>query len=299
MNAGGAGNYNPTYRANAFGATIMSLNDNTWTVYDTANLRMASHSYGWGVSGGYWAAARDHDQQMRLQPQMMHFYSSGNQGSDTCNYGTYNGIGGWANLTGGAKQAKNLMAINNTSPFDSLSFGSVGPAFDGRIKPDLCIEGLEGTSYSSPKGAGMMAQLYQAWKSLHAGANPPSALIKAFMLNSADELYTPGPDFRTGYGRINIRRAYKDLVANQYWEDSVSNNGNKQFQLAIPANVEKVKIMLYWHDYEATVMPQKPSSIILTLPFNLQQVQFTIRGFSIFIRIPTVWTILRIGAWIP
>ena len=135
-NAGGAGNYDPKFRANAWGATIISLSGSSWSYYDTANLRMASHSYGWGVSGGYWAGAADHDQQVRLQPSMMHFYSSGNVGSDTCNYGIYNGIGGWANLTGGSKQAKNIMAINNTSPYDSLSFGSVGPAFDGRIKPD-------------------------------------------------------------------------------------------------------------------------------------------------------------------
>ncbi len=257
MNAGGAGNYNPKYRSNAFGATIMSLNDDTWTVYDTANVRMASHSYGWGVSGGYWASARDHDQQMRLQPQMMHFYSSGNVGSDTCNYGIYNGIGGWANITGGAKQAKNLMAICNTSPYDSLSFGSVGPAFDGRIKPDLCIEGWEGTSYSSPKAAGMMAQLYEVWKNQHNGFTPPSALIKAFMLNTADDLYNPGPDFKTGYGRINARRAYNGIMANQYWEDSVSNNGSKQFTLSVPANVKEVRVLLYWHDYEAVTNAAK------------------------------------------
>lgn len=56
---------------------------------------MASHSYGWGVSGGYWAGAANHDQQIRMQPSMMHFYSSGNVGGDACNYGTYNGIVGW------------------------------------------------------------------------------------------------------------------------------------------------------------------------------------------------------------
>ncbi|MBX7241945.1 MAG: T9SS type A sorting domain-containing protein [Bacteroidia bacterium] len=257
MNAGGAGNYNPKYRSNAFGASIMSLNDDTWTVYDTADVRMASHSYGWGVSGGYWASARDHDQQMRLQPQMMHFYSSGNVGGDTCNYGTYNGISGWANITGGAKQAKNLMAICNTTPYDSLSFGSVGPAFDGRIKPDLCIEGIEGTSYSSPKAAGMMAQLYQVWKNNHNGNTPPSALIKGFMLNTADDMYNPGPDFKTGFGRINVRRAYNSIMASQYWEDSVSNNGARQFTLSVPANVKEVRTLLYWHDYEAVTNAAK------------------------------------------
>lgn len=257
QNAGGAGNYDPKYRANAWGAEILSLDASTWSYYDTANLRMASHSYGWGVSGGYWAGAADHDQQVRLQPSMMHFYSSGNVGSDTCNYGIYNGIAGWANLTGGSKQAKNIMAINNTSPYDSLSFGSVGPAFDGRIKPDVCIEGWEGTSYSSPKAAGMMAQLYQVWKLQHGGIEPNSGLIKAFMLNTADDLYNPGPDFRTGFGRINARRAYNAINNNAFFVDSLGNGATKQHTLTVPANVKEVRMLLYWTDYEATVNAAK------------------------------------------
>ncbi len=267
QNAGGAGNYDPKFRANAWGATIISLSGSSWSFYDTANLRMASHSYGWGVSGGYWAGAADHDQQVRLQPSMMHFYSSGNVGSDTCNYGIYNGIAGWANLTGGSKQAKNIMAINNTSPYDSLSFGSVGPAFDGRIKPDACIEGWEGTSFSSPKAAGMMAQLYQIWKQNHNGADPQSGLIKAFMLNTADDLYNPGPDFRTGFGRINARRAYKAINGNQFFVDSLGNGATKQHTLAVPANVKEVRAMLYWTDYEATVNAAK--ALVNDLNFSL------------------------------
>lgn len=273
-NAGNAGNYDPKFRANAWGATIMSLDGSTWSYYDTANLKMASHSYGWGVSGGYWTGAQNHDQQVRLQPSMMHFYSSGNQGSDTCNYGIYNGIGGWANLTGGSKQAKNIMAINNTSPYDSLSFGSVGPAFDGRIKPDLCIEGWEGTSYSSPKAAGMMAQLYQVWKTKHAGANPQSGLIKAFMLNTADDLYTPGPDFRTGFGRINVRRAYNSINTNNFFVDSLANGATKQHTLTIPANVKEVRALLYWTDYEAT--PNAAKALVNDLNFTVKNPANTI-----------------------
>ena len=251
-NAGSAGNYDAKFRANAWGANIMSLSGSSWSYYDTANLRMASHSYGWGVSGGYWSGAADHDQQIRQQPSMMHFYSSGNQGSDTCNYGTYNGIAAWSNLTGGNKQAKNVMTICNTSPYDEMIYGSIGPAYDGRIKPDVTIEGSEGTSYASPKAAGMMAQLYQAWRLKHNGAYPNSGLIKAFMLNTADEMYNPGPDFKTGFGRINLRRAYNCLNNNQYFADSINNGNTKTHIINVPANVKEVRVMLYWNDYQAT-----------------------------------------------
>lgn len=282
-NAGSAGNYNPKFRANAWGATIYSLNTSTWSYYDTANLTMASHSYGWGIGGGYWAGARDHDQQIRVQPSMMHFYSSGNVGGDTCNYGTYNGIGGWCNITGGSKQAKNLMAINNTSPYDELSFGSVGPTYDGRIKPDVCIEGWEGTSYSSPKAAGMMAQLYQAWKSQHNGQNPPSALIKAFMLNTADDMYNPGPDFKTGFGRINARRAYNAMVANQYYTDSITTAITKNHLITVPANVKQLRVMLYWSDYEATtnaaIALVNDLDVTLTSPSNQSTLPWVLNTF--------------------
>ncbi|MFN0200552.1 MAG: T9SS type A sorting domain-containing protein, partial [Bacteroidia bacterium] len=133
-----------------------------------------------------------------------------------------------------------------------LSFGSVGPAYDGRIKPDVCIEGVEGTSYSSPKAAGMMAQLYQAWRSTHNGAYPNSGLIKAFMLNTADDLYNAGPDFKTGFGRINVRRAYQCLNNNQFFADSLNNGNTKTHTIAVPANVKELRVMLYWNDYQAT-----------------------------------------------
>lgn len=252
-NAGSAGNYDPKFRANAWGAKILSLDGDTWGHYTTDTLRMASHSYGYGISGGYWASSADHDQQIRTQRSMMHFYSSGNEGSGTCNYGTYNGLAGWSNITGGMKQAKNVMAICNTSPYDDLSFGSVGPAYDGRIKPDVCIEGWEGTSYASPKAAGMMAQLYQAYKSTHGGADPNSGLIKALMLNTADEMFTPGPDFKTGFGRINLRRAYNVMTANQFIADSLTHGQTKIHVIAVPANIKEVRVLTYWNDYQATV----------------------------------------------
>ena len=251
-NAGGAGNLDPKFLANAWGANIMSLKGTTWNYYNTEQLRMASHSYGWGISGGYWSGAADHDEQIRLQKSMMHFYSSGNLGSDTCNYGTYKGLVGWSNITGGSKQAKNIMTICNTDPRDELTFGSVGPTYDGRIKPDVCIEGSEGTSFSSPKAAGIMAQLYQVWRSNHGGNYPNSGLIKAFMMNTADDLFTPGPDFKTGFGRLNVRRAYNAIVNNQFFADSINVGGNKTHTIMVPDNVKELRIMLYWNDYQAT-----------------------------------------------
>lgn len=266
-NAGCAGNYDPKFRANAWGARMLSLSGSSWSYYTSDSLRTISHSYGWGVSGGYDATSADHDNQIRTQRSMMHFYSSGNEGSSASTYGPYSGIAGWANLTGAPKQAKNLMAICNATSLDSLSFGSVGPTYDGRIKPDVCIEGVEGTSYASPKAAGMMAQLYQVYKSQHSGTDPNSGLIKAMMLNTADEMFTPGPDFKTGFGRINVRRAYKCLTSNQFFADSLSNGGVKTHTIAVPANVKEIRVLTYWNDYQAT--PNAATALVNNLNTTL------------------------------
>ena len=44
-----------------------------------------------------------------------------------------------------------------------------------------------GTSAAAPGISGTLAQLYQAYKDLNTGVNPPSALMKCILLNTADD----------------------------------------------------------------------------------------------------------------
>ncbi len=99
---------------------------------------------------------------------------------------------------------------------------------------------------------GTLAQLYQGWKMANGGANPPSALIKAAGLNTADDLGNPGPDFKFGFGRINARRAHKLLAAQQFFRDSLAQGGSKNYTIQVPAGTAEVRVMLYWHDKPAT-----------------------------------------------
>ena len=59
-----------------------------------------------------------------------------------------------------------------------------------------------------PGIAGCMAQLYQAYKELNGNTNPPSDLMKCIMLNSADDIGNPGPDFKHGWGEVNVCLLY-------------------------------------------------------------------------------------------
>ena len=87
----------------------------------------------------------------------------------------------------------------------------------------------------------MLAQVY---KDKNGGAEPPSTLLRAIMMNTADDLGNAGPDYKTGYGRPNMRRAYNVINNAQYLTDSISNGDTNSHTLAVPANTKQVRVML-------------------------------------------------------
>lgn len=250
----GAGNWNPLDRGMAFGADILTVPGSIWNspgLYSSDSLRVANHSYGWGCSGGYSGSSIMVDNQIRTQNAMMHVFSAGNIGTDSsC---AYYGVPGWANITGHPKMAKNPIATGSVNIYDQIEgFSSRGPAYDGRIKPDICAVGPGGTSHASPGVAGAYTQLMQVYKSMNGGQEPPSGLLKGILQNTAEDLGNPGPDFLYGYGRINVRRAYKVIQQVQHITGNVANGAAQLHSITVPAGVRDLRIMLYWSDREAT-----------------------------------------------
>lgn len=272
----GAGNLNPVARGMAPGATLRVYGvggggptnyqafDSIYRHYQNLGVRITSTSYGNGRNAGYTSLARIMDQQITDMPELMHVFSAGNDGNTSSSYGA--GVG-WGNVTGGHKVAKNSIAVGNLDSNDRLAASSSrGPASDGRIKPEVTAVGTKvfstidandydfktGTSMACPGMAGTLAQLYQGWKVANGGMNPQSALIKAAVLNTADDLGNPGPDFKFGFGRINARRAYKLLTGQQFFRDSLSQGGNRNYTIQVPAGTAEVRVLLYWHDKPAT-----------------------------------------------
>ncbi len=272
----GGGNRSPVRRGMAFGASLgvygvggvfannYQAFDSIYQHYNTYNVRITSTSYSNGNNTGYTTLARLMDIHINTLPDLMHVFSAGNAGTANYNYGAG---AGWGNITGGHKQAKNVMTVGNVTYQDVLANSSSrGPAKDGRIKPDICAVGTSvnstidphdyepktGTSMSCPGVAGTLAQLYHAYRSLNNGDNPPSALIKAAVLNTGDDLGNPGPDYKHGWGRINARRAYTIIKEGQYLIDSVSQGIQKTHTINVPAGLASLRVMVYWHDKEAT-----------------------------------------------
>ena len=103
-----------------------------------------------------------------------------------------------------------------------------------------------------PAVAGVMAQMWHAYRDLHAGADPETGLMKALALNTAEDYGNAGPDFTYGWGRINGRRAVEALEDQRYLDSTISMGQTFTHNLNIPANVVKAKIMLYWTDKEGS-----------------------------------------------
>jgi len=271
----GAGNLDEEVIGNAPGAHLYvysSDNGNYGEVpelVETGNLVITSKSYGNGNNAGYTSLARTLDQQCREYDELIHVFSAGNSG--TSNFG-YGAGAGWGNITGGHKQGKNVLAVGNVSATDNLNTSSSrGPADDGRIKPDICAVGSNvnstvdgnnydlktGTSMSCPGVAGCLALLYEAYRDLNGGQNPSAALMNGIILNSADDIGNPGPDFKFGWGRVNLRRAFQLLESNNYQWAQVPQNGVNQHIINVPPATKKMKIMVYWTDFEGSPSASK------------------------------------------
>lgn len=265
----GAGNLDPLAMGMAPGARLYvysSSNDNYDSVpshYNNHGVIITSKSYSNGCNNGYTNLTRQLDQQTRTLPSLIHVFSAGNDGNSNCGYGAG---AGWGNITGGHKMGKNVIATGNLTRQDVIAGSSSrGPADDGRVKPDICAKGTSvhstiaandydsytGTSMACPGISGSLAQLYDAYKDFNGGQNPPSGLMKGTLLNTADDLGNPGPDFIHGWGRVNLRKALEVIENNQYFVGQASSTTNTH-SISVPPNAQFLKIMVYWHDHEAS-----------------------------------------------
>lgn len=136
-----------------------------------------------------------------------------------------------------------------------VSFSSIGPSFDGRVKPDVCAKGLSatvsntsgiivtsnGTSFSSPIMAGMVTSFWSAIPNL------TNAEVVQFVKQSAD-LYA-NPTVFKGYGVPDFQLALNNALSlNSNEMASVvlyPNPVNDKLQVILPNNTSSAKLFLY------------------------------------------------------
>ncbi|HND89081.1 MAG TPA: S8 family serine peptidase, partial [Saprospiraceae bacterium] len=265
---GGAGNLDPTKKGMAAGAKLYVLDyesdfqDETLPLHLDQHVTITNSSYSNGCNVGYTLASQTVDQQIFEHPTLMHVFSAGNSNNLDCGYGAGDQ---WGNITGGHKMAKNSIATANLNADMTLNTtSSRGPAHDGRLKPDISAHGagqnslnpnngyqeFGGTSAAAPGIAGCLAQLTHAFKTINS-AEPPSALLKASILNTANDLGQPGPDFQFGWGHINSWRALRTFELNRWRTDSVTQGAEKTHTVQIPNLTRNARLMVVWADVPA------------------------------------------------
>jgi hypothetical protein len=267
----GAGNLDPSMRGMAAGSDVYVVNyeanfldPQTVGLINSGDVVITNSSYSNGCNAGYTTITRTVDQQMRNLPNLLHVFSAGNSNNNNCGYGAGNQ---WGNITGGHKQGKNVIATANVFFDGSLvSSSSRGPAHDGRIKPDIAANGQNqnstnennnyqvfgGTSGAAPGIAGISAQLYEAYADANGGTLPDAALIKAAMLNTANEAGNIGPDYKFGWGIVNGLRAAKLIEDDRYLSDDITQGATNNHTINVPAGTTQVRFMVYWKDPEAS-----------------------------------------------
>ena len=239
--------------------------------------------YGFEDFGKYSSYARDLDQIIHNAQYYLPFWSSGNDRGD---YGSGPEPGDGSYKSGYdtiafSAIAKNVMTIGAVDDAVSggsralgnatmSSFGSWGPADDGRIKPDIVANGvglyscdndddsdyitLSGTSMSSPNACGSAALLVEYYKELFSGGAMRASTLKGLIIHTADDLGNAGPDYKFGWGLMNTKAAadlLKDVAENnteRVIEDLLSETNMSDSYTITASGTEPLKVTLCWTD---------------------------------------------------
>ncbi len=210
-------------------------------------LLVSNHSYGISPKsipdwyfGSYIYQAHDWDEIMANAPYYLLVVATGNSQSkkynEQPNFGSINDnydlLVGFAlsknGITVGATEYTNIDNNGNLIKAKVADFSSFGPADDGRIKPDLVGHGqdiyssistgnsaygyLSGTSSATPGVSGALLLLQQHAKNT-LNKYLKAATLKGLALHSADDISTPGPDAKTGWGLMNAKRAAEIITS--------------------------------------------------------------------------------------
>jgi subtilisin family serine protease len=152
--------------------------------------------------------------------------------------------------------AVSVIAVGAVNSSEVLtSFSSVGPSFDGRIKPDVMAQGqaaivsddagnivtANGTSFSSPIMAGMIACLWQAFP------QKTNREIRELVLKSADKFSAPNNQY--GFGIPDFALAVSNqLVLESFSKDDLilyPNPASDTVSVSLPSTFDMGTVFIY------------------------------------------------------
>lgn len=293
--AAGAGIKDPLYQGIAPKATLVSqlfsgIIANSGKYTTDYGMSVTNNSYGAQEADCEYAGVYDLysamlDQQAFSYQNLLHVFAAGNDGTITCpGFPT-----GFHTVLGGYQSAKNILTVGwGEKNAVASNNGSHGPASDGRIKPEITTTGSEvrspginntyvtdyGSSLSSPAVAGGAALLVERYRQINANTNPKSALVKALLMNGATDIDNPGPDFKSGFGWMNLNRSIIMLNENHIIQGTINPGVNVTHIINVPSGSSKLKAMIYWHD--PATAPFVKSALVNDIDFEVINTDATV-----------------------
>lgn len=269
----------------------------------TAGAKIHSNSWGAPVPGWYDSRSQAVDQFTWTNKDFSILFAAGNSGPD---YWTINSPGTAKNaITIGASESyRPEMGTLADDPNEPAWFTSVGPTADNRMKPDLVAPGtwilstrsslagdvfwdlhenpayayMGGSSMSTPLAAGATAIVREGLQK-KGFSNPSAALIKATLINGAQEMGGGWMNPAYGWGRIDLTQSlspgngravqYKDIT------NGLKVGGTHTYTYSMKAG-EILKFTLVWTDQPGSPAAEyhlvNDLDLLVTGPGNVQYV---------------------------
>lgn len=233
-------------------------------IYKKYNVNVTNNSYSANRGSCEYAGTYDHlseglDQLCLAYPNVLQVFAAANDGYFDCQpYPT-----GFATIAGGYQVAKNILVVTSTDKqYQNAGNASRGPVRDGRLKPEISAVGVDvnsdtrseeylvasGTSMACPQVAAAAGLLTQRYKQFNGNALPRADVLKALLVNGSIDIGNKGPDYRYGFGFLNLKRSVQILDSGWFYSGVLKNSQTETKIINVPANTAQLKVFVTWMD---------------------------------------------------